>query len=74
MRKVSMERQVQLGMWTDPKQNEEGSSRVGQPDIEWKIGSEYRKQLHREVAWIGKSDPLQEKGGIQGLRVAQSGE
>lgn len=37
MRKVSMERQVQLGMWIDPKQNEEGVSRVGHPDIEWKI-------------------------------------
>ena len=39
MRTVSMETQIQLGMWDDPKQDAEGVSRVGQPDIEWKIRS-----------------------------------
>lgn len=73
-----MERKVQLGMWIDTKQNEEGVSRVGQPDKEWKIWTRVQKTyggmpLHREAAWTGKSDSPEE-GGIQGLKVAQFGE
>lgn len=36
-------------------------------------GAEYRKYLHGEAVWIGKSDALQKKGVIQGWKVVQFG-